>query len=206
MWGAYRLSIVILKEASSRGIYECRHSAKEPKRESLNRNERCGNRPLFAFGWFSWLVRVSDIPAGSPYQVASLSYSIFAPDQMYSSRIVPGLDLSMVVKNIICPMHFISSTDSVWQKWSNALARFINVTPHSRDQREWVFEVREVKSEKWKLSLFFEKCKTKKKCFHSFPRSEKWNTNALRSRSRSEKFSRILNNFFFSREKRVKYG
>ena len=26
-----------------------------------------------------------------------------------------------------------------------------------RDQREWVFEVREVKSEKEKLSLFFEK-------------------------------------------------
>ena len=37
-----------------------------------------------------------------------------------------------------------------------------------RDQREWVFEVREVKSEKEKLSLFFEKCKVKNKCFHSF--------------------------------------
>ena len=33
----------------------------------------------------------------------------------------------------------------------------------SRDQREWVFEVREVKSENKKLSLFFEKCKVKKK-------------------------------------------
>ena len=32
-----------------------------------------------------------------------------------------------------------------------------------RDQREWVFEVREVKSENKKLSLFFEKCKVKKK-------------------------------------------
>ena len=42
-----------------------------------------------------------------------------------------------------------------------------------RDQREWVFEVREVKSEKEKLSLFFEKCKVKKKCFHSFSRSAK---------------------------------
>ena len=43
----------------------------------------------------------------------------------------------------------------------------------TRDQREWVFEIREVKSEKEKLSLFFEKCKVKKKCFHSFSRSEK---------------------------------
>ena len=43
-----------------------------------------------------------------------------------------------------------------------------------RDQREWVFEVREVKSENKKLSLFFEKCKVKKKCFHSFSRSAKW--------------------------------
>ena len=43
-----------------------------------------------------------------------------------------------------------------------------------RDQREWVFEIREVKSEKEKLSLFFEKCKVKKKCFHSFSRSAKW--------------------------------
>ena len=32
-----------------------------------------------------------------------------------------------------------------------------------RDQREWVFEVREVKSENKKLSLFFEKCKVKLK-------------------------------------------
>ena len=37
-----------------------------------------------------------------------------------------------------------------------------------RDQREWVFEDREVKSENKKLSLFFEKCKVKQKCFHSF--------------------------------------
>ena len=69
-----------------------------------------------------------------------------------------------------------------------------------KDQRDWVFEVREVKSENKKLSLFFEKCKVKKntftlfrevqsekkvlslffkkckvksKCFHSFSRSEK---------------------------------
>ena len=46
-------------------------------------------------------------------------------------------------------------------------------SPGSRDKREWVFEVREVKSEKEKLSLFFEKCKVKKKCFHSFSRSAK---------------------------------
>ena len=45
--------------------------------------------------------------------------------------------------------------------------------PLGRDQREWVFEVREVKSENKKLSLFFEKCKVKKKCFHSFSRSAK---------------------------------
>ena len=50
----------------------------------------------------------------------------------------------------------------------------LKYTAHSpRDQREWVFEVREVKSEKEKLSLFFEKCKVKKKCFHSFSRSAK---------------------------------
>ena len=48
-----------------------------------------------------------------------------------------------------------------------------------RDQREWVFEVREVKSENKKLSLFFEKCKVKKKWFHSFSRSAKWNQNAF---------------------------
>ena len=57
---------------------------------------------------------------------------------------------------------------------------------YNRDQREWVFKVREVKSENKKLSLFFEKYKVKKnaftlfremqsekKYFHSFPRSEK---------------------------------
>ena len=38
----------------------------------------------------------------------------------------------------------------------------------SRDQREWVFEVREVKSENKKLSLFFEKCKVKKNAFTLF--------------------------------------
>ena len=32
---------------------------------------------------------------------------------------------------------------------------------HCRDQREWVFEVREVKSENKKLSLFFEKRETR---------------------------------------------
>ena len=54
---------------------------------------------------------------------------------------------------------------------------------HIMDQREWVFEVQELKSEKEKLSLFFEKWKVKSKCFEI----EKW------------KFSRILNN---SRETR----
>ena len=36
------------------------------------------------------------------------------------------------------------------------------------------------------LSLFFKKGKVKKKCFHSFSRSEKGNQNASRLRSRSE--------------------
>ena len=58
---------------------------------------------------------------------------------------------------------------------------------YNRDQREWVFKVREVKSENKELSLFFEKCKVKKnaftlfrevqsekKCFLSFSRSAKW--------------------------------
>ena len=35
------------------------------------------------------------------------------------------------------------------------------------------------RSENKKLSLFFEKCKVKKKCFHSFSRSAKWNQNAF---------------------------
>jgi len=42
------------------------------------------------------------------------------------------------------------------------------ISTGSRDQREWVFEVREVKSEKEKLSLFFEKCKVKKNAFTLF--------------------------------------
>ena len=43
------------------------------------------------------------------------------------------------------------------------------IQPHeARDQREWVFEVREVKSENKKLSLFFEKCKVKKKAITLF--------------------------------------
>ena len=51
---------------------------------------------------------------------------------------------------------------------------------------------REVQSEKKMLSLFFEKCKVKSKCFHSFSRSEKWNQNASRSRSRSENSREFL--------------
>ena len=38
----------------------------------------------------------------------------------------------------------------------------------NKDQREWVFEVREVKSENKKLSLFFDKCKVKKNAFTLF--------------------------------------
>ena len=51
---------------------------------------------------------------------------------------------------------------------------------------------REVQSEKNMLSLFFEKCKVKNKCFHSFSRSEKWNQNASRPRSRSENSREFL--------------
>ena len=51
---------------------------------------------------------------------------------------------------------------------------------------------REVQSEKNMLSLFFEKCKVKKICFHSFLRSEKWNQNASRPRSRSENSREFL--------------
>ena len=43
-----------------------------------------------------------------------------------------------------------------------------SVPDHPRDQREWVFEVQEVKSENKKLSLIFEKCKVKKKGFTLF--------------------------------------
>ena len=71
-----------------------------------------------------------------------------------------------------------------WHSWPHFES---STSPQGRDQREWVFEVREVKSENKKLSLFFEKCKVKKKmlslffekckvkskCFHSFSRSEK---------------------------------
>ena len=38
----------------------------------------------------------------------------------------------------------------------------------------------------------FEKCKVKNKCFHSFSRSEKWNQNAARPRSRSENSREFL--------------
>ena len=50
---------------------------------------------------------------------------------------------------------------------------FCFILQRRRDQREWVFEVREVNSEERKLSLFFVKCKVKIKCFHSFSRSAK---------------------------------
>ena len=62
---------------------------------------------------------------------------------------------------------------------------------------------REVQSEKNMPSLFFEKCKVKNKCFHSFSRSEKWNQNASRPRSRSEnsrEFRTILEKRDFTTE------
>ena len=82
----------------------------------------------------------------------------------------------------------------------------------TRDQREWVFEVREVKSENKKLSLFFKKCKVKKKTFTLFREAqsenkmlslffEKWKVKSKCFEIEIEKwkFSRILNN---SRETR----
>ena len=50
----------------------------------------------------------------------------------------------------------------IWDCWRWKLVQLTSVALvtalDSRDKREWVFEVREVKSEKEKLSLFFEKC------------------------------------------------
>ena len=65
-----------------------------------------------------------------------------------------------------------TSKESASEDWIETNDEEISIT-HPRDQREWVFEVREVKSENKKLSLFSEKCKVKKKCFHSFSRSAK---------------------------------
>ena len=55
-----------------------------------------------------------------------------------------------------------------------------------RDQREWVFKVREVKSENKKLSLFFEKCKVKKNAFTLF-REVKSEIKMLREQDREVK-------------------
>ena len=55
-----------------------------------------------------------------------------------------------------------------------------------RDQREWVFEVREVKSENKKLSLFFEKCRVKKNAFTLF-REVQSEIKILRDRDREVK-------------------
>ena len=96
-----------------------------------------------------------------------------------------------------------------WYLVSNSILRAWR-DPGTRDQREVFFEVWEVN--KKKLSLFFEKCKVKEKCFHSFLRSgkwkkmhslffEKWNVKSkcLKFEIEKWKFSRILNN---SREPR----
>ena len=55
-------------------------------------------------------------------------------------------------------------------KWARIGYKFAFSLPikYTRDQREWVFEVREVKSEMKKLSLFFEKCKVKKNAITLF--------------------------------------
>ena len=72
------------------------------------------------------------------------------------------------------------SKEAIWGTYSSSKISGESCFPiiscqriRTKDQREWVFEVREVKSENKKLSLFFEKCKVKKKCFHSFSRSAK---------------------------------
>ena len=59
-----------------------------------------------------------------------------------------------------------------------------------RPQREWVCEVRKVKSEKKKLSLFFEKCKVKKMLSLFF---EKWKVKSkcFETEIKKWKFSRI---------------
>ena len=62
--------------------------------------------------------------------------------------------------------------------------------------REWILEVREVISEMKICCTHFEKWKVKWKSDSLFSRSEKWNENASRSRSRNEisrEFSRIQN-------------
>ena len=74
----------------------------------------------------------------------------------------------------ICCCKYTNLKDTAWQ-FARHTPTKLAILPRGggRDQREWVFEVREVKSENKKLSLFFEKCKVKKKCFHSFSRSAK---------------------------------
>ena len=62
----------------------------------------------------------------------------------------------------IHPVHVSSDTVVAFDSF---FARRLTL---DRDQREWVFEVREVKSENKKLSLFFEKCKVKKNAFTLF--------------------------------------
>ena len=75
------------------------------------------------------------------------------------------------------------------------LRAYLGAQNSSRDEK-WKRKAftlfREVQSEKKMLSLFFEKWKVKIKCFHSFSRSEKWNQNASRLRSRSENSREFL--------------
>ena len=68
------------------------------------------------------------------------------------------------------PCELISLSNALWA---------VSKSSRARPQREWVWEVREVKSEKKKPSLFVEKCKVKKICLHSFSRSAKWKKNAF---------------------------
>ena len=62
-----------------------------------------------------------------------------------------------------CPLPKSGPTSPSMYLCTSTRNRTGNLTnQRGRDQREWVFEVREVKSKNKKLSLFFEKCKVKK--------------------------------------------
>ena len=102
------------------------------------------------------------------------SYRSFSPIDMYPEYIFILENIQREIETICTKKHYKYGN---YYNFTNPLdvrlKGFSQVEGGTRDQREWVFEVREVKSENKKLSLFFEKCKVKKKCFHSFSRSAK---------------------------------
>ena len=85
------------------------------------------------------------------------------PDAEPLSQIVRVLDFQNVR---FSDSHIVDCQISKMSDCQNVI--FSNVWLPDRDQREWVFEVRGVKSENKKLSLFFEKCKVKKNVFTLF--------------------------------------